>query len=119
MLKFLIDESVGRKVSIFMRERGFDVKYVGDENQEASDKEVLDLAQKEKRILITSDKDFGEFLFRLNEPSHGVILLRLKKDIPSERQKYITKIIEMFSQRIELSFIVVTEGKVRIKKLKR
>lgn len=117
MLKFLIDESSGKKLAIFLSQKGYDVKYVGNFMPSSSDKEVLDFAEKENRILITNDKDFGELIFRLSKPSSGVILLRLKDESVNNKQKYILQVINKFSNKINKSFLVVTEKKVRIKNL--
>ena len=117
-MKFLIDESSGRKLFLFLKEKGFDVKFVAEIIPRVSDKEVLEFSEKENRILVTNDKDFGELIFRLNQPSFGVILLRLNLDTPKNRQNYVLAVIKRFSDRLEGSFIVVTEGKVRIRKLK-
>ena len=118
MFKFLIDESSGRKLFLFLLDKGFDVKFVGDIIPRASDLDVLELAEKEKRILITNDKDFGELIFRLGRPSSGVILLRLKRDFSYKRQSYVSYIIDNLSGKIINNFIVVTEGKIRIRKYK-
>ena len=41
------------------------------------DQEVLALASRERRILFTGDKDFGDLVFVQQEPApHGVILIR-------------------------------------------
>jgi len=117
MLKFLIDESAGKKLYKFLLEKEFDTKFVTDAISRATDKEVLELAEKEGRILITNDKDFGELIFRSRKPSSGVILLRLKIDLPQKRQEYTLNLIETLSERLKLSFVVVTEGKVRVRKL--
>jgi predicted nuclease of predicted toxin-antitoxin system len=42
---------------------------------------ILRRAFAEERIVVTNDKDFGELIFRLQEPHHGVILLRLQDEI--------------------------------------
>ncbi len=115
MLKFLVDESSGKKLSKFLLESGFDVKYVMDIMAGASDKDILEFAEREKRILITNDKDFGELIFRLSKPSSGVILLRLRNDMPKNRQRYVLNLIESIPNKLESSFIVVTEGKIRIR----
>lgn len=117
MLKFLVDESSGKKLFSFLLKNGFDVKFVTDIIPGASDKKVLEFAEKENRILITNDKDFGELIFRLNKPSSGVILLRLKNDSPKNRQKYIINLIEGLSSKLKSSFAVVTEGRTRIRKI--
>lgn len=45
--------------------------------QGASDVEVLELANREERIMITFDKDFGELVFKEKLIHKGVIFLRL------------------------------------------
>ena len=117
MLSFLIDESSGRKLYIFLNKKGLDAKYVGDIMPRASDGEVISFAERENRILITNDKDFGELIFRLKHPSSGVILLRLKNDSPQQRQKYINLVINYLSDKLKSNFIVVTEGQIRMRRL--
>ena len=117
MLKFLVDESAGKKLSGFLQERGFNVNFVTDILPGAADKEVLEFAENEGRVLITNDKDFGELVFRFRRPSSGVILLRLKIDSPLNRQKHISALIDKIPDKLESHFIAVSEGKTRIRKL--
>lgn len=46
MLKLLVDESCGKKLFLFLRERGFDVRYVGDIMPRAEDIDILELQKK-------------------------------------------------------------------------
>ena len=46
-------------------------------NRGAADDDVLALAFNERRILLTEDKDFGELVYRLKKPAHGIILIRI------------------------------------------
>ena len=115
MLKFLIDESSGVKLYKFLLEKKYDVKFVSEIMPGTEDIEILKYAEKEKRVLITNDKDFGELIFRLKMPSSGVILLRLKKNIPINRIKYTLNLIENFSDKLKNNFVVVKENQVRIR----
>ena len=117
MTKFLIDESCGRKLCVFLCEKGFDTLFVGDIFPSTLDQNVLSYAKNEQRVLITNDKDFGELLFRLQLPSAGIIFLRLKNDTILHRQQHTLQVITSFSNKLSTSFIIVTEGKVRIRKL--
>lgn len=117
MTKFLIDESCGRKLCIFLREKGFDALFVGDIFPSTLDQHVLAYAKNEERVLVTNDKDFGELLFRLRLPSAGIIFLRLRNDTLLHRQQHLLEVITSFSSKLSTSFIIVTEGKVRIRKL--
>jgi predicted nuclease of predicted toxin-antitoxin system len=57
MLKFLVDHNVPRSVGLSLS-RKYDIKFVGEINSEMSDTSLLQLARKEKRIVISNDKDF-------------------------------------------------------------
>lgn len=117
MLKFLIDNSSGKKLATALKNQRYDVIYAGDILSDAEDEEVLEKAEKEGRILITNDKDFGELIFRHKKPSSGVILLRLKIDFPNNRIRILGVLIKKFGTRLKKRFIVVSEDKFRIKKL--
>jgi len=86
-MKFLVDESSGRRLFHFLREKGYDATFVKDVLPKADDIDVLKFAEKEQRIIISNDKDFGELIFRLGMPSSGVILLRLRIDNYQNRKK--------------------------------
>ena len=118
MLKFLVDESSGKKLYSFLKSNNLDILFVGDLFPESLDSYILEFAEKEKRILITNDKDFGELIFRLGKPTIGVIFLRLKKDTPENKQKHVLNVITNFYNKLENSFIIVTEDKIRIRSLK-
>lgn len=117
MATFLVDESCGRKLSVFLRKHGFDALFVGDIFPSTLDQDVLSYARTEQRVLITNDKDFGELLFRLRLPSAGVIFLRLQQDTVLHRQQVVLDVITKFSHELSTSFITVTEGKIRIRAL--
>ena len=117
MLKLLVDESCGKKLFLFLGEKGFDVKYAGDIMQRAEDIDILEFAEKENRILITNDKDFGELIFRLGRPSSGILFLRLKLNSPNNRQRYVSFVLDNLADRLPHNFVVVKESGVRIRKL--
>ena len=54
----------------------------------------LQFAQKEERIILTYDKDFGELVVKDNRyPSCGIILFRLSRMDPSHMAGYIRDVI--------------------------
>ena len=117
MPKFLIDESSGRKLFDFLKQNNYDILFVADILHGAADVQILEFAEKEKRIIITNDKDFGELIFRFKLPSHGVILLRIKEDFPETRQQFVSLLLEAHKDKLSNSFVVLTEGKIRIRKI--
>ena len=58
-MKFLIDENVDIHICKALRKEGYDTKDIKElKLYSLSDKEILNLANKEERILITYDTDF-------------------------------------------------------------
>lgn len=115
-MKFLADENIGYKVIKPLRELGFDIKSILEINKGLADLTVLSLSDKESRILITTDKDFGELVY-VNKLIHsGVILLRLNNDSSENKLKVLRKLFEMHLKQLGKAFTVVTESKVRIRK---
>ena len=55
---------------------------------------ILEKARLENRILVTSDKDFGEKVFRERRPHSGVILLRLRDETNAAKIKAVRTLLE-------------------------
>jgi predicted nuclease of predicted toxin-antitoxin system len=55
MTRFLADENISRFVAVALRSAGFDVVTIGTTSSGASDIDVLEIARRERRILITED----------------------------------------------------------------
>lgn len=63
-MRLLANENFPRSAVEALREAGHDIHWVRLEMPGATDVDVLACAQKEKRILLTFDKDFGELAFQ-------------------------------------------------------
>ena len=62
-LNFLVDEGVDRQIVHRLRSEGHAVIYVAELEPGISDDAVLDIANRESAVLVTSDKDFGEIIW--------------------------------------------------------
>ena len=77
-MNFLLDQSTDARLVTWLSERGHNARRIGrDYPHGLPDTEVLAIAHREGRILITDDRDFGELVFRHRQPHMGVIYLRL------------------------------------------
>ncbi|HEY3998001.1 MAG TPA: DUF5615 family PIN-like protein [Candidatus Xenobia bacterium] len=77
-MRFLANENFGAATVQAMRDLGHDVVWVRTDAPGSSDTSVLAWAQRESRVLLTFDKDFGELAYRSRLPaSCGIILFRL------------------------------------------
>ena len=79
----------------------------------AGDDSVVDKALKENWILITSDKDFGEKIYKEGRPHKGVILLRLEDERPTNKVAVLKKLLESYANKLPGEFVVVSEKQVR------
>ncbi|MGH2615223.1 MAG: DUF5615 family PIN-like protein [Thermomicrobiales bacterium] len=76
-MRFLLDESADMRVAPHLRRLGHDVTGIAvDHLAGMPDDEVLAIAYREGRVLITHDRDFGWQVFVEHQPHAGVILLR-------------------------------------------
>jgi len=73
-MKLLADANIEKGIVDCLLRFGFDVKWIPDYNCEMDDAALLTMANNEKRILITNDKDFGELVFLKKQISVGIIL---------------------------------------------
>ncbi|MBI2145421.1 DUF5615 family PIN-like protein [Candidatus Woesearchaeota archaeon] len=112
-MQFLVDESTGKRFAALLAATGHDVIFAGDAMPSASDEEVLAKAEKEDRILISDDKDFGELVVRLRKPSTGVILLRMASVDAKTRTGVVAEIVK--ERDIVGKLVIVKEGRVRIR----
>lgn len=115
MIRFLLDVGVGKKTLEQLQVLGSDAISVLDLNPEMADADILSVAHKEKRMVITMDKDFGELVYRSGKQHNGVLLLRLEDATGDEKAVIVQQIVEKFASQIEGHFCVFQNGQLRIR----
>ena len=76
-MRWLIDECADAALAELLRRSGHDVVYMSDVAPRAADPEVMNRADRENRLLLTEDKDFGDLVFRQARPVPGIVLVRI------------------------------------------
>ena len=112
-MRFLADEGCDFAAVRALRATGHDVLAVGEFLRRSVDKELLELAMKEDRILLTEDKDFGWLVFAGRNDSPGVILIRFPAGQRSLLPGSVSKLISDFADKLTGSFVVLRPGSVR------
>lgn len=111
--RFLADESCDHAVVRALRAEGFDVIALTERHVRSVDAEVIAEANREQRILLTEDKDFGWLVFVSARPTAGVVLIRFA----GARAALAEAIVELALRRageIAGAFTVVDPGRFRI-----
>ncbi len=115
-MRFLLDENVEFRLAAHLAQQGHDVTAIAHDYPHAlPDRDVLVLARREDRILITSDRDFGELIFRKQLPHVGVIFLRLGPGNIKVKETWLDHVITTYADTLTTTFIVVTNQGVRVR----
>ena len=117
MIKFLADVNIEKDLVDFIKNSGYDTLWMPDYNRRLNDEELLKIANKEKRVLITNDKDFGELVFLQKKLSAGIILIRVRNQDVKQKLNVLKKLLNYYPEKIKNHFIVLTEKRIRIKML--
>jgi predicted nuclease of predicted toxin-antitoxin system len=115
-MKFLLDQSADARLVAWLTDRGHNAIRIGrDYAPGLADEEVLEIARRERRILITDDRDFGDLVFRHLTPHSGVIYLRLASFSFAFTTARLEYVLTNYADRLD-QFLVVTPASVRVRR---
>ena len=113
-MHFLADESCDFAIVRALRAAGHGVKAVAEVALGARDDAVLELASRERCVLLTDDKDFGQLVFAAGASTYGVILVRYPATARSLLPPVILGPINTQQERLLGAFVVVQPSRIRI-----
>jgi predicted nuclease of predicted toxin-antitoxin system len=114
-MRFLVDVNATGILCQWLIDMGHDLAQVGDRNPRMRDEEILRWAVDEKRIIVTTDKDFEEMIWREGRTHCGV--LRLENLPRTARKRLLQDVLVFHSQALESGAIVIAESrKIRIRR---
>jgi len=114
-MRFLIDRCAGRRLAEWLNSQGHDVLEARTLGPDPGDRELLEIASEQGRILITIDTDFGQIVYLDRVAHSGMIRL---PDVPSEMRINLMKsVLSEYSQDLDAGAIITIKGKrIRISK---
>lgn len=115
-MRFLVDSCVSASVCGFLRQEGHDVAWVPNEfSADPGDETIIDKAINTGRILITGDKDFGEWIFLRGQPQPP--LVRLTAMAPHNQVQVLEAVLKMHSADLERgALITATRDRLRVRR---
>ena len=118
-MRLLANENFPRAAVEALRANGHDVTWIRTSAPGSKDVDVLAMAVRENRILITFDKDFGELAWRAKLPAtSGVILFRVPMPKPGDAGSHLAGRIGERDDW-EGHFSVIEPRRIRMRKLPR
>ena len=107
-MKFLANENFPIKSILYLKDNFFDVTSTGMNNPSIKDSEVMSIAVRENRTILTFDRDYGELIFKHNyKPAKGVIYFRLDRYKPDEPGKLIEDLINRNDYNFDNALTVI------------
>ena len=113
----LANENVDAPIVAALRAAGHRVHYVRELDPGSDARTVLDLANAGNALLLTSDKDFGELVFRRRLVHVGVVLFRLAGLTMKRKSRIIADALAAHGHEMQGAFSLITAGHIRIRML--
>jgi len=119
MPKFVIDEDISRSTGEILKQNGYIVKDIRDFGlRGAEDEEIYKFAQKEKAVILTGDRGFGNTL-RFPLGNHfGIVVAHFPNEMSTQKiNTYLIKTLnELSEEDFKGNVIIIEPGKIRIKR---
>ena len=116
-MKILANENIPLNSVQYLKSKGYDIKSIGLDNPSISDNEVIEIAIKEDRLIITFDRDYGELIYKYGyKPKAGVIYLRFKEFSPVFPGQLIHDILQLRELNFNNKLTVIDENGIRQRK---
>ena len=113
----LADENIDGKIIHTLREKGFSVFSIAEEHSGIKDREVISISRNPKRIILTEDKDFGEWVFAHKEAGLSVVFLRYHFQETDRIIEILTHLFSTLEDKLWHHFTTVTTDKIRSRKI--
>jgi predicted nuclease of predicted toxin-antitoxin system len=114
----IADENIPRSITESLRLLGIEVIYIYDEFRGIDDFSIIKLAkQNSNTIILTEDKDFGEWIFSHHVKGISVIFLRYHFSELPEITSILIKLISEKQNNLLNKFTTVTPTKIRTRDL--
>lgn len=114
-MRFIVDSCVSARACDALRQRGHHVEWVPDVyDGDPGDEAIIDRALDSDRVLVTGDKDFGEWIFLRGKSQPP--LIRLAAMSPANQVEVLLHVVEKYEEPLRSgALITATTEKVRIR----
>ncbi len=118
-MRLLLDQGLPRSSAEILRNKGWDIQHTGEIGMSrATDRQILEYARDEQRIVITLDSDFHAILAVENLDSPSVVRIRQEGLRGPELAELVEKIWSKIGQQLENgAMATITEKAMRIRKI--
>jgi len=112
---FLADECVDQPIVERLRGDEYDVVWVAEMTPGISDDDVLADGNERGALLLTTDKDFGELVYRQQKVTSGVVLIRLAGLSIDAKAEIVSQTLAEHLEDMVGNFCVIAPGSLRVR----
>lgn len=117
-MHLLLDENVPAPSIALIRGRGYDLLSIAEDHSGLGDPDVIALARRLGRVLVTFDSDIGERIFKDGDPSPPrVLYLRFIQSDPEETARVVLDILSLDPPVLDGRFVTYRNGRIRLQPL--
>lgn len=119
-IRLLLDANLSRIIVQLLGDQyDADVRHISSYGLDprTTDPEIISLAKKENRIIITHDLDYGEIYYLHNPGTFGVIMLRLSDQTTSSVMEKLKQFFDGDQYKttdITKRLVIISDDKVRV-----
>jgi predicted nuclease of predicted toxin-antitoxin system len=100
-----------------LREEGYQVIWIKETNAGMDDENIISLARQNSQVLITEDKDFGEWIFSHHLSGLTIIFLRYDKEDYDTILSFLKSALRTIETEEKDEFITINKNKVRRRRI--
>lgn len=113
----IADENIDHSLITAIRSQGIEVLSVYETNRGIRDEVVIASSRSPPQIILTEDKDFGEWVFAHNVRDISVILLRYSFVETAQMKEILCTLLTEKIHDLIGCFTIITIRKIRIRRL--
>jgi len=113
----LADEGLNGNLVRGLREEGHQVEWIKETNIGMDDEDIIALARQNSQVLITEDKDFGEWIFAHQLSGLTIIFLRYDKEDYDTILSFLKSALNTIETKGKNEFITINKNKVRRRRI--
>lgn len=117
-LSFLVDENLSPETARFLEACGYSCRSLRrDGPWRLTDREIVALAKREERVILTHDLDFGQIYYFARRGEVGMIVLRLRQQTVEAVNSALDRFLNTpgwTEEQVRRSLLVLSETTYRV-----
>jgi len=111
------DENISNSIISNLRSAGYQVISIRADYRGLEDSEIIKIAADKNSVVLTEDRDFGEWVFSHKVQNSGIIYLRYEYTDRKKIIEMLLSVMEKYSDSLYNKFTVITPDRIRIREI--